>query len=307
MAKIDVGGRPSFPAVVDSTLIGAFRSCPQKAFRTYLQHWKPAINSVHLVAGGAFAAGLETTRRAFYIDGRPSEEAIGAGLSRLWTHYADFAAPEDSPKGPLRMAGALEYYFSQYPLGADGATPHIFGDRHGIEFSFLEPLDILHPETGDPLLYSGRADMVSSAFGGLFLYDEKTTSRLGDSWLKQWEHRSQFTGYCWGLRRFGFHPTGVVVRGVSILKDSYGTAQAITYRADWEVDRWLAQLHRDLARMIQCWEEGIWDYNLDHACAEFGGCSLQRICKSPDPETWLKMYFHRRRWDPVAHKEIALD
>jgi hypothetical protein len=272
----------------------------------YFQHWKPAAESVHLVAGRAFAAGLEAARRAFYIEHLPPEEAIALGLGALWKEYGNWDPPEDEAKTAARMAGALEFYFHSYPLGADGAIPRLFGDRHGIEFSFIEPLPINHPETGDPILYSGRADMVAEAFGGLFLYDEKTTSRLGPSWLTQWEHRSQFTSYCWGLRGHGIHPTGVVVRGVSILKEKYGTEQVPTYRADWEVDRWLAQTVRDLRRMIECWKEGYWDYNLDTACSEYGGCPLIRICKSPDPERWLPMYFHKRVWDPVTRTETAL-
>lgn len=300
--------RPPFPSVVDSTLLGQFRSCPQKCFRMYFEHWKPGEQSVHLVAGKAFAAGLEVAREAFYVHGVDAETSIAMGLGALWLEYGDFEQPEDSPKGPLRMAGALEYYFFQYPLGADGAKPHVFpGAKHGIEFSFAEPLSVRHPETGDPLLYAGRADMVADAFGGLFLYDEKTASQLGASWLKQWDHRSQFTSYCWGLRGSGFSPTGIVVRGVSILKDSYGTAQVLTYRAAWEVDRWLFQTNRDLLRMIEMWKSGYWDYNLDHACTEYGGCPLVRVCKSPDPEKWLQIYFHRRKWDPVTRTETLLE
>ncbi len=274
----------------------------------YFEHWKPGEQSVHLVAGKAFAAGLEVAREWFYVKGADAETAIAWGLQALFLEYGDFTAPEDSPKGPLRMAGALEFYFSQYPLGADGAKPHVFpGAKHGIEFSFAEPLAVRHPETGDPLLYAGRADMVADAFGGLFLYDEKTASQLGNSWLKQWDHRSQFTSYCWGLRGSGFNPTGIVVRGVSILKDSYGTAQVLTYRAAWEVDRWLFQVNRDLIRMIEMWKSGYWDYNLDHACTEYGGCPLVRVCKSPDPEKWLGIYFHRRKWDPVTRTETLLE
>lgn len=301
--------RPPFPAVVDSTLIGTFRSCPTKARLAYFEHWKPGTDSVHLIAGKAFATGLEVAREAFYVSGIDAETALAMGVRALWVEYGDFACPEDSPKSPLRMAGALEAYFANYPLGADGARPHIFkGAKHGIEFSFVEPLpNVRHPETGDPLLYSGRADMVCDAFGGLFLYDEKTASQLGASWLKQWEHRSQFTSYCWGLRSHGYRPTGIVVRGVSILKESYGHAQAVTYRADWEVDRWLAQTERDLLRMIEMWKSGVWDYNLDHACTEYGGCAFIRPCKSPTPENWLPLYFTRRKWDPVTRTETLLE
>ena len=70
-----------------------------------------------------------------------------------------------------------------------------------------------------------------------------------------------------------------------ILKTKYDTQQVITYRSPYEVDRWLDQTCRDIERMIGCWKDGWWDYNLDHACAEYGGCALQTVCKSSDPET----------------------
>lgn len=201
------------------------------------------------------------------------------------------------------MGGALEFYFDNYPLGDDGTRPKVFGDRHGIEFSFAEPLPVRHPESGDPLIYAGRADMVAEAFGGTFLYDEKTTTQLGPRWMNQWEMRSQFTGYCWGLRGHGIHATGVVVRGVSILKNDYGTAQVPTYRADWEVDRWLAQTCRDLERAKAMWEEGWWDQSLDHACTEYSGCALTRVCKSKDPQPWLEIGFTQRVWNPLTREE----
>lgn len=58
--------------------------------------------------------------------------------------------------------------------------------------------------------------------------------------------------------------------------------------------------------MIECWKSGYWDFNLDHACTEYGGCSLTTICKSKDPEAWLPMYFTQRVWDPLARKELSV-
>lgn len=297
-----------FPVAIDSTTLGTFRSCPQKMFRTYMQHWKPASESVHLVAGKAFAEGIEVARRAYYEDAAPPTDAVAAGVGALIQSYGDFQCPADSAKSLERTAGALEFYFENYPLGGDGATPLLFPDgRRGIEFSFAQPLPINHPVTGDPLLYTGRADMIAEAYGGVYIYDEKTTSSLGASWARQWEMRSQFTGYCWAAREFGLAPSGVCVRGVSILKTKYDTQQVLSYRSPYEVDRWLDQTCRDIERMIRCWKDGYWDYNLDHACSEYGGCALQSVCKSPDPEAWLKTYFHQRVWDPLAREEVTLE
>jgi hypothetical protein len=222
--------------------------------------------------------------------------------------YGDFECPADSAKSLERTAGALEFYFSQYPLGVDKAIPMTLpGGKRGIEFSFLEPLDRVHPETGDPLLYSGRMDMMVDYEGMKLGEDDKTASQLGASWPRQWDLRSQFTAYVWGAARAGIKLDGFLVRGVSILKTKYDTLQAITYRPEWQIDRWYNQVLRDIDRMIAAWKEGYFDYNLDHACAEYGGCPFRQICQMRSPEAMLQQEFQRRRWDPVARTETVLE
>jgi hypothetical protein len=330
--------RPMFPHTVDSTMLAAFRSCPQKFFRSYVEHWKPKEESVHLVAGGAFAKGIEVARKAYFegvhvspqvsnnfnmdkgvyerkvewteapCDRGDATVAQHAGLAACIAAYGDFERPADSAKSLERTAGALEFYFANYPFGMDGTDPVTFpGGRRGIEFSFAEPLDFRHPVSGDPVLYTGRADMVATFANGTYVFDEKTTSQLGATWPRQWELRSQFSGYVWAAQRTGLSVQGAVVRGVSILKTKYDTAQAITYRSPYEIDRWLTQVNRDLNRMLACWGEGWWDYDLDHACSEYGGCQFQRVCKSDSPDTWLPMYFEKRVWDPLERKVLTVE
>jgi hypothetical protein len=606
--------RPPFPAVIDSSLMAAFKSCPKKAFYEFIEHWKPVDPSVHLHAGAAYAAGLEAARTAYYVNGDSPDEAIAQGITALLKHYGDFECPSSSAKSAERMAGALEYYFSAYPLDQDKAIPLTLpGGKRGIEFSFLEPLDILHPEANEPLLYSGRMDMMVAYDGMKLGEDDKTTSQLGASWPRQWDNRcfhpnhevltrngwkyiaditihteimqsdaegnlsftvptermdytfngnlleitgrrlsqfvtknhrvllnkrrggnitvlaenlqkqdhkcaiplagrhteerlppeiqrfvaavqadatlreskgivtagrrehmpnraivfsftkerkvkrllellkdlnivdaykanarnefyisgftklaevvdmlldenkefkeehaylfdttfldelehwdgwanqyytnseknakfvatvaalndraastscdaaghwtvvlsndtertlnsvaikeqpysgrvfcvtvpagyiltrhhgaisisgnSQFTGYVWGAQRAGIKLDGFLIRGVSILKSRYDTLQAITYRPQWMIERWHEQLHKDLRRMIQMWEEGYWDYNLDHACAEYGGCPFRAACQQRDPSNYLDVHFQRRKWDPVTRTETPL-
>lgn len=297
-----------FPHTFDSTMLAAFASCPQKMFRTYVEHWKPKSESVHLVAGGAFAKGIEVARKAFYEQGLGKEESEALGLAALIAAYGDFECPADSAKSLERTAGALEFYYTSYPFGECGLTPIKFPDgRWAIEFSFAEPLDILHPVTGDPILYTGRLDCIGDFAGGIYGVDEKTASSLGASWSKQWEMRSQFTGYQWAANRAGVNMQGSLVRGVSILKTRYDTQQAITYRSPYEVERWYKQTIRNIARAIEMWKEGYWDYDLNGACAEYGGCNMVSICKSAEPEQWLPMYFDRRVWDPLARKELTVE
>lgn len=300
--------RPPFPTVIDNSLMSAYRACKQKVYREYFQHWKPKSTNVHLHAGGSFAKGLEVARTGFYIDGKSASESIERGLFALLTAYGDFECPEDSAKSATRMAGAFEYYFTQYPMGSDAVKPATLpGGHKAIEFSFVEPIhDVKHPVSGDPLLYCGRFDMMAEYAAGRWGEDDKTTSQLGASWGKQWDLRSQFTGYAWGARAGGFPIAGFIIRGISILKSKYDTQQAITYRPDWQLERWYQQLCKDLQDMKMAWEAGYWDYNLDESCTHYGGCPFRSICLSADPEPWLEAGFERRRWDPVTRIETRL-
>lgn len=299
--------RPPFPTVIDSTIITAFRSCPRKAYLEYFLHWKPKSPSVHLHAGAAYAHGLEAARNAFFLEGKPEAEAQAIGLHALLTAYGDFSCPDDSAKSASRMAGAMEFYFDRYPMGQDKIVPVTLpSGKRGIEFSFAEPIESDHPETGEPLIYVGRMDMIAEYAGAWYGEDDKTTSSLGASWSKQWDLRSQFTAYCWGAAKAGYPLAGFIVRGISILKTKYDTQQAITYRQPWQIDRWYAQVLRDVARMKECWSSGYWDYDLDSACNEYGGCIFRNICLSQQPKSWLESNFERRVWDPVDRKESIL-
>lgn len=304
-----------FPAVVDSSMLATFRACPQKFFRSSMEHWKPKGESVHLHAGGAFAHGLERARRSFYEAECDAETALSHGSMALMEFYGDYQPAEGEAKTLDRMLGALEFYFSVWPLERTGpsAKPYIMpSGKHGIEFSFAEPLDFKNPETGDPVIYCGRLDMIAAYAESLYGCDEKTTSQLGASWSRKWDLRSQFIGYTWGARRNNLPVSGILVRGISILKTKYDKAEAIVNFSQWEVDRWLRQVYRDLAHMEDMWmrtaREGhdAWDYNLDDSCTSYGGCQFVQVCKSPEPESWLPLYFERRQWNPLTRVETLL-
>lgn len=297
-----------FPTLWDSTMLAALKSCTHKFNVEFHQHWKAKSPSVHLHAGAAFASGLEAAREAFWVKKDSHDAAVATGLMALINHYGDFECPADSAKSCERMAGALEYYFSRYPLGADGAEPITLANgKRGIEISFAEPLPIGNPVTGEPLIYCGRLDQAVGYAGGIFVEDDKTTSQLGASWSRQWDLRSQFTGYCWGLgKAAGVKPNGVLVRGISILKTKYETLEAITYRADWQIDEWFAVTCDAIEDYIKQWKRGWYRKSLDHACTEYGGCPFRQSCMSRDPNSWLSTYFEQREWNPLTRKETLI-
>lgn len=328
-ASAFIGG---FPQIMDSSMLSAGKTCEELFRKSYVEHWKPKESNVHLHAGGAFAKGLEVARRAFFTgeviqpsgldeNGKPlwvtshpyegsgvsADDATAYGLQALLHAYGSYDCPEDSAKSASRMAGALEFYFANYPLehseDGEGEPLTLPGGKRGIEFSFCEPCDVNHPVTSDPILIVGRMDMLMKFCGGRYIEDDKTTTALGASWSRQWDLRGQFSGYAWACKRNGIEVDGAVIRGVSILKTKYDTQQAISNRPEWQIDRWYNEAMIWIQRLITAWKTGVWLHNLDHACAEYGGCSFRQCCQSLDEQPWLETNFERRVWNPLLREE----
>jgi len=295
-----------FPEFIDASLLAAFKSCPELARKGYVEHWKSKRPSVHLHAGGAFAAGMEAARSSFYVAGADAPTSVETGKKRLAAFYGDFDCPPDSAKSRERMLGAFDFYFANYPLDHTIAPILLPGGKRGIELSFAEPLPIKNPDTGDPLIYVGRADAILNFAGGRYITDEKTTTQLGASWSRQWDLRSQFMGYVWLSRQAGIPVTGALIRGVSILKTKYETQQAIVNHPQWSVDRWYGEMLSWVEDLVRCYTTNRWRHNFDHACAEYGGCQFRTVCASQDETPWLETHFERRAWNPLLRTETRL-
>lgn len=321
-----------FPEVLDSSIINDLKKCPAKFYLAHCEDWKGRGTNVHLHAGGAFAAGCEATRRAFYMgeythwskggSGIPGnwyvtqgpdsnrELAIQNGVEVLMQSYGEFEAPQygsGAAKTLDRMAGALIYYWDNYPLNHQTAFPVMLpGNRRGIEFNFTEVLPIDHPETGNPLLYTGRLDAVLSFAGGTWGFDEKTTSSLGASWGDKWGLRGQFIGYTWGCRQAGLPIKGIVVRGVSILKTKYECQESINEFPDWMVDEWYTELLEWISDAKTAYMAKRFRHNYGDACDDFGGCSFKKACAYQNPQAYLETQMERRHWDPITRTETVI-
>lgn len=300
-----------FPAFVDSTARKTWAACQQKWWYECIQCIGPARSNVHLIAGGTFARGLEVLRKSFYLHQRSLEQSLEDAKIAMLIEWGDYEpmfswSSDLPPMGERRvhktldiLLEAIDFYVSQWNPETDEVRPLVRNESISVEFSFAAPIPgTAHPETGDPILYAGRFDMLGVYDNVLYVVDEKTTSQLGPQWGNQWETRSQFTGYCWAAREYGYPVGGAIARGVSFLKNGFGSAQHITFRDDWRIQQWLLQLQKNVHDMIRVWEHADPDMNLDDSCSSFGGCSFQKLCYSPDPNIWLGDYV-KRDWNPL--------
>jgi hypothetical protein len=191
-----------------------------------------------------------------------------------------------------------------------------FGDqgRRAIEFTFAIPLDPsqgfpLHPQTGLPILYTGRFDMLAqTASGTNFILDDKTCSQMGLNFTTSMKLRSQFTGYKWACDQSGIDTSGIIVRATCIQKTQIAFAELQETRPDHLVAQWHRQLVADVSSMVEMWEARgsfhSFEMNLDDSCGSYGGCPFLDVCLSKKPEDVLRMMYVDTHWDPLA-KESA--
>lgn len=305
----------TFPSIIDNSMCEDFRKCELRWFYKHCRKLALLDDNVHLIAGGAYARGLEVTRKRYFDDQWPLQKALRAGIRAAIIAYGPF-----EPHGRLyskniwRVIDAIEHHFNRWPIDSrlrpykpEGAL------KHAIEFSFSEPIPgVIHPETKEPLLYAGKCDFigVDKANGLLGPVDDKTTSQLGDYWLNRWDLSSQMFGYIWAARRAGYKQANTAfIRGVSILKTKLGDADARTYGPDFQLKRWERNLTATVDRMIMAYlkfkvgHPHPFQMSLGGACHEFGGCGFKTLCEVENPEPWIPVHYTVNRWNPLESRD----
>src|SRR5262249_39681551 len=144
-------------------------------------------------------------------------------------------------------------YFAEWPLDDDPMRIYVYEGKPCVEFSGAVPIPgSRHPDTGEPILYGGRFDMIGAFERGAWGLDDKTTSvdPNNDSWRNQWRLRGQFTGYTWIAQQYGLPLRGFMVRGIAPLATSIRTGFSLVPRPQWMVDEWVAQLRMNAAAMV---------------------------------------------------------
>ena len=309
-----------FPVTLDNTFMFSFAGCELKGFRNHLQHLSRSTQeSTDLVAGGAFAAGLEVARKAYWNLEADPEEAMQEGRDALFEAYGDHDCTKPM-KSPDRMAMALEMFFMEHPMDTDVVQPLLLADgSRAIEYSFAFELPFDHPDLpGEKLVYTGRADMLVEHAGRILVYDDKTTgAAFNKNWAAQWDMRSQFTGYCAGLQKAGIKAKGAYVRGIHLGKTAINFQDCMTVRNDWQTEIWEANLIKRVGRILEAYKAWkvsgespamYFDMNSAEACnAYFRPCSYMELCRTRNSERYLEAEYDQMIWLPHEQRRTELN
>lgn len=312
-----------FPQSIDSSTLTAFKTCHFLAAAKYLgQRTSPNSLGIHLHAGGAFADLMEQTRTLVYGKAQMSvEDALQACYLRFVKRWGDIDPPAGVYKDFINVWSAVEYYWQVYHPDRDDLKPLIqmHDDEPAVEFRFSVPLPIAHPDTGDPLLYSGRIDMLGERNGLLYAVDDKTTGAMGDKWAAQWKMRWQFLAYLWALRELGYNPAGFLVRGLCIQQTQFKHMEVPVAFHQRTFDLWHMNMLHQLESLVaayqhskslwpdpSCWQ--VWGRAFGQCCEH---CEMIEPCTADDPwdvlDSWPVRFWNPTLKDPTSGSPAAED
>lgn len=164
----------------------------------------------------------------------------------------------------------------------------------GIELPFNININISYEENGEVKEYVfnfiGKIDGIHvHKNGGLIIHENKTASRLDDSWLNQWFMSHQITGYCLAAS----HLVGTYVGQARVLGMQIPVPKSSGYAYRTErVDRpthfldnwakWVIVNNRIIEDYKNCPEKAI--MNTKNCCAYYSSCPYMCICTLPEDE-----------------------
>lgn len=303
------------PLYVDSSMLSTWRACRRKFFWSTVHALYPTGKSVHLIAGGAFAAGMEAARKRVFNSSNPARcpfpDILDAAYLAFANTWGTYQPPENSTKTFSNTFSALREYLETFDPRTDAIQPALRpSGEPAVEFTFSIPMEVDHP-SGVPFLFTGRFDLLGLYSGLPCVVDEKTTSSLGFAWDEQWNLRGQFLGYVWACQQLGWDINTAIIRGIAIQKKEVKFATAIKQYPQFLIEKWHQQTLMDLRAIREAWlhwrqetsEDEVFGYNFADACSSYGGCAFLQLCTQRDAEPFFSNYI-RHRWDPLAKQPV---
>ena len=303
---------PSLQLALDSTSLGAFKTCPQRYLLEIVLGYQLRDSNVHLQFGIWVHASAERYARQ-RADGATHEDALRDTLHWLLreTWDRELQRPWNSghnEKTRFTLVRSVVWYLDQYGENDPLQTVVQSNGRPAVELSFRFDSGYRALSTGEMFVICGHMDRKARFNGEPMIADIKTTrTALGQQFFSQFTPHNQFSIYLLADQVVSEDPArGLVVDGMQVLVGGTRFQRGVVTRTQEQ----LAEFHQDLGLWIEQLEEAAqrarragasaWAMN-DKSCSMYGGCPFQAVCsRSPSARaSFLRANYRQRIWDPL--------
>ena len=197
---------------IDGTGLGTIEECPQKANLQLIRQRRRVGDDAALRFGKFIHEALAYRNHAI-ANGHPWTEEEQIKL--LVNLFADSPCENEDWRNVDFAKQVIQHYNEQFALEEPGIYFH--NSKAVVEHSLA--IDTRETILGWRIIYIGRIDYLCERAEGLFVYDYKTTSVLGENfWLDKSIDESQ-RGYCWAIKQsLGIEPCGYIIRALAFRK-----------------------------------------------------------------------------------------
>lgn len=311
---------PGLQLAVDSTSMGAYKTCPRLYYYSIVLGWQPKQTSVHLTFGLLLHGGRER-----YDHGRAAgadhEEALRSALRwvlvQTWVKSLGRGWISDHPeKNRLSLVRTLVWYLDTYGDNDPIETVRLADGKPAVELSFDYPIGYASVD-GEPYRSCGHIDRIGKAEGFHYILDLKSTGhQLTARWFSQFTPGNQFSTYVTAGKVVWQQPiVGLIVDAAQVLATMSRFQREMISRPESIIEEWHQAMGKWLVRMELSAREGAqrlssgddpsaaWPMN-DTACDKYGGCDFRAVCsRSPASRAqWLETDYKRRVWNPLEKR-----
>ncbi len=195
---------PNIPRTYSASSLQVLSECPRKFQYTYVEGWTTKGENLDFTFGSKIHRCLEWYWRRRIQWGFSSEEALNETVGVAMALGLDLPPPSrPNQVGKTRkgLVNAIIWYLDHWAGIDDIADVKMYEDDPAIELHFAIALPLTNPD-GEPYLLQGYVDQLRSGdFGGMVVWDYKSTSKdPSEYYLAQFDLSIQCAIYTIGMR-----------------------------------------------------------------------------------------------------------
>lgn len=188
---------------IDNSTLASFAKCPSQAILRYHLGYTTEEESHALQAGSAIHTSLE----CYYKGGQ-----VQQALELFGRAYEEYSEQNIGPKDRLHYTNLEKVMRAWYTTHPKEELPYKIHPEF-VEIGFNYPLC-------KDIVLVGRLDALVSSWDERWWYplDHKSTKRIDDMWVRDFQLGSQMSGYIWGASQMMENVVGAYINGIETSK-----------------------------------------------------------------------------------------
>ena len=261
---------------VDSTKLRSWLTCRKHYELRHLRHLVPIVVSAPLSFGKAWHTIAEMLAK-----GKTTEEVI-TNYKTIYTNET-----KDELRTVNKGVELINLYTRKYKI---------------------EPFEYLHTETPfamplqDDIVLCGKEDAIVEWNGEIYVFERKTTSRLGITFFKKFRQDYQIDIYCLACRELVGSCAGAIIDAVRVCKPKAKMDVDLVRDIVGRTDRDLDTAKGEIISIVKDMRRGE-IYKNKMSCYTWGGCEFLPICESHENPKVIRDFYKQSVWNPVKGVE----